>query len=148
LTTNPDRSAVGRVLPGDDGGDQLDQPLHGRRVEEVQADHLRGARRGPGDLDDGDRGGVRRQDRVRALDHGVELGEQRRLDVLVLGGGLDDQVPVGQVSKVGRVRQVADRDVPVPGRQLPRGHPAVQRGLDASAAGRGGPVVDLADDHV
>jgi hypothetical protein len=42
------------VLAGKDRRDHLDQLLHRRGVEEVQADHLRGPAGGAGDLDDRD----------------------------------------------------------------------------------------------
>jgi hypothetical protein len=117
-------------------------------VEEVQADDLRRTGGGPGHHHDRDRGGVRRQDRIRPLDHLVQFGEQRELDRRVPRGRLDDEVPVRQVAHASGEREAAERGVPVACRQLPGGQPAVQRPPNPRAAGREGRVVDLADDDV
>ncbi|MCY1239534.1 hypothetical protein D9M72_523310 [compost metagenome] len=53
-----------------------------------------------GQLADGNRRGVAGDQRIRA-DHAAEVGEQPELQLLVLGGRLDDQVDVGQYLPVG-----------------------------------------------
>ena len=58
-----------------------------------------GALGGACDLDDGDRGGVGRQD-ARRLDDLVELAEDLVLQRLDLRGGLDHQVAVGELLHV------------------------------------------------
>ena len=81
---------------GDDGADDLDQPLHGRRVEEVHTDDASGAVVGGGDLGDRQRRGVGRQDRL-GRDDVVELAEHRLLDLDRLDDRLDHEVGVGEV---------------------------------------------------
>jgi hypothetical protein len=65
-------------------------------IEEVHADHVLRARGGRRELDDWDRRGVRREQGVRVLDVGVELGEDVDLERLVLGDRLDDERAVGE----------------------------------------------------
>ena len=85
---------------GHHGPDHLDQPLHGRGVEEVHADHAARAGVGGGDLGDRERGGVGGEDRVGADDL-VELAEDGLLDLDRLHDRLDDEVGVGEVLHAG-----------------------------------------------
>ena len=85
---------------GDDGADDLDEVLHGRGVEEVDADDPAGLGVGRGDLGDAQRGGVGREHRVVA-DDAVEQPEDRLLDLERLHHGLDDEVGHGEVLHVG-----------------------------------------------
>jgi hypothetical protein len=85
---------------GDHRADDLDQVLHRRRVEEVDADDATGARVGRGDLGDAQRGGVGGQDGVVG-DDPVELGEDRLLDLQRLHDRLDDDVGPGQGVELG-----------------------------------------------
>ena len=92
LTMNPARSWLritclsrtfgGEVVGAGDrlrrrqqAGDQLDEPQHRHRVEEVDADHLLGPAGGDAELHDRDRDGVAGQDRRRVGDDLVERRE-------------------------------------------------------------------------
>ena len=75
---------------------QLDQPLHGRGVEEVHADQPTRASGAHRELGDRERRRVRREDDVGAA-HLVQLAEHARLELEVLGNGLDDEIGVGEV---------------------------------------------------
>jgi hypothetical protein len=79
----------------------LDQVLHRRGVEEVDADHPAGMGVGGGDLGDGQRRGVGGQDRV-GRDDRLEIAEDRLLGLHRLDHGLDHEVGVGQVLQRGR----------------------------------------------
>ena len=85
---------------GDDRADDLDEVLHRRGVEEVDADHAAGLGVGGGDLGDAERGGVGREHRVGAHDV-VERAEDRLLDLERLHDRLDDEVGDRQVGHVG-----------------------------------------------
>ena len=106
---------------GDDGADDLDEVLHRRRVEEVDADDPAGLGVGGGDLGDAERGGVGGQDRVRA-DDAVERPEDRLLDLERLHDRLDDEVGVGEVLQLGG-----------------EGDPAEQLGLPPRSSSRASP---------
>ena len=93
---------------GHDRADDLDEVLHGRRVEEVDAHHPAGARVGGGDLGDAERGRVGRQDGVRT-DDAVQHPEDRLLDLERLDDGLDHEVGVGEVLHLGRQRDAAEQ---------------------------------------
>ena len=99
---------LGEVVGGGGGlargvlaDDHLDQRHHRGRVEEVEADDLVGAQRRFPHLGDRERGGVRGEDRVPRRG-GVELAEDRLLDLHLLGHRLDDEVDVGEVLVAGR----------------------------------------------
>ena len=66
---------------------------------------------GRGDLGDGDRRGVRRQDGVGGHEHRVELAEHRELGVFVLEHGLDDELAVGHLAEIGAERHPRQRIV-------------------------------------
>ncbi len=100
-------------LAGGERGDQLDQALDRRRVEEVDAHHLVGAGGGDREPDQRDGGGVGGEDRVLAGDDLVEDLEDVQLDLLVLHDGLDHQVAVGELAEVGGEAQPAQRGVPL-----------------------------------
>src|SRR5215211_7619973 len=90
-----------RLVRGVVALDHLDQPHHRRGPEEVEAADLVGPERGLAHLGDGQRRGVRREDRVPWRDL-VELGEHRLLDFHPLGHRLDDEVHLAEVVVVGR----------------------------------------------
>ena len=94
---------------GDDRADDLDEVLHRRRVEEVDADHAAGARVGGRDL--GDRAATRCWWRGSASGRHdlVELAEDRLLDLERLHDGLDHEVGVGEVLHLGGERDPAEQ---------------------------------------
>src|SRR5699024_8964361 len=100
-----------------------------------------------GEPDDRHRRGVRGQDRLGVGDDLIEFGEDRLLDLLVLAGGFDYELPAGQIGDVGGEAQ------PAQGRraggfvELALLHGAVQRFLDPGPAGSGRLLVYLTDDH-
>ena len=73
----------------------------------MEADDLVGAQGRVGDLGDGERGGVRGEDRVRG-GGGVELGEDVLLDLDLLGHGLDHEIDVSEAAVGGRSVDAAD----------------------------------------
>jgi hypothetical protein len=82
------------LFVGDHRPDHLDERDHRRRVEEVQTDHAARVGGRDGDLGDRERGGVRREERVRA-DAPVQRREDLLLEVQVLGHRFDDQPTTG-----------------------------------------------------
>jgi hypothetical protein len=84
-----------RVVGGRDARDDLDELHQRRRVEEVHADHARGVARRARDRRDRDRRRVGRQHRARR--DARQLAEDLVLELQALGGGLDDQLRVGEV---------------------------------------------------
>src|SRR5690606_19740976 len=139
--------AVERLVARGDGAHHLDQ-LHDRdRIEEVQAHEPVGPVRGRGHVGDGERAGVRREDRALTT-KAVELPEQRVLHLEVLHDRLDDDVARSQVGHGGRERQPTQRRVPVLGTQLLLRDGAIEGFPDAPPALLDGPVVDLANEHV
>jgi hypothetical protein len=101
-----------------------------------------------GDLHDRDRGRVGRQDRVWPFDHPIKFGEQRGLDSRVLRGGLDGQVTVAEITRVGGDRDALDQRVALRAGVLTALKSPRQRGLDPSPPGLGRRVIDLTDDDV
>ena len=91
---------VGR---GDDGADHLDQVLHRRGVEEVDADHATGVVVGGADLGDRQRRGVGRQHGLRGHDL-VQPPEDVLLDVDRLHDRLHHQVGLLEVGDVSGQR--------------------------------------------
>ena len=98
--------------------DDLDERKQRRRIEEVHADDALGMLGRLGDLADGDRRGVRGEDRLRR-DEPVELGEGLALRLELLDDRLDHEIAVGEIRELGRERQPADRGVALLGRHLP-----------------------------
>ena len=92
---------------GDDGADDLDEPLHRCRVEEVQPDDASGVRRRGRDLGDRQRRRVGREHGVWTHDV-VELGEDAALKVEPLDNSLDDEVAVLQVGQRRREGEAAE----------------------------------------
>ncbi len=86
----------GGLLGGVLAGDHLDQRHDRGRVEEVETDDLVGAQRRFAHLGDRERGGVGGEDRVAGRD-GVELTEDRLLDLHPLRHGLDHEVDVAEL---------------------------------------------------
>src|SRR5689334_14192983 len=84
------RRCLKRVLGGGLAFDNLDQPHHRRRPEEVETDNLLWSQRHVAHLGDREPGGVGREDRV-ARRRAIEVGEDLLLDVHPLGHGLDDE---------------------------------------------------------
>ena len=142
------RRGLGDLGVGEHRGDDLDERLHGRRVEEVDPEDAFGPRGGLGEADDRHRRGVRGEDRGRVGDDLVELGEDRLLDVLVLARGLDDELPVGEIGDVGGEPQTRQRRLRLGGRELALLHGLGQGLLDPSATGGNRVVADLGDDDV
>ena len=135
------------VVGGDDGPDHLDELLHRRGVEEVHADDSLGVARGDRDLGDGQRRGVRREDRV-GRDDLVDPAEQLALEVQVLGHGLDDELAVGEVVEVRRERHPAVEGVVLLLRHLPAGQRATRGAGQHLLAVLDTLGVDLDGDHV
>src|SRR6187549_856577 len=99
---------LGEVVGGRGGlargvlaGDDLDQRHHRGGVEEVEADDLVGPQRRFADLGDRERGGVGGEDRV-ARRGGVELAEDRLLDLHPLRHRLHHEVDVAELLVAGR----------------------------------------------
>ncbi len=88
------------VARGVEGGDDLHERQDGDGVEEVQAHDPVGAAGGHAQAHDRDGRGVRGEDRFRVRHDLVEAGEDLDLGFGVLGHGLDDELPVGEVLQV------------------------------------------------
>ncbi len=87
--------------------------LHDRHgIEEVEPDRAIGPGGGGGHLDDRQRRGVGREDRVRRTEL-VELHEHRVLDFDVLDDGLDHDVAIGEVAELGRAAHARERRLAV-----------------------------------
>ena len=97
---------VGREL----GAHHLDEGHQRRRVEVVHPDDPLRCRRRRGDLGHRERGGVRRENGVRAADP-FQIREERLLGVELLDDRLDHEVAPGEVGEVGRRLQARDRGV-------------------------------------
>ena len=79
-----------------------------RGIEEVQAEDAAGTGRRGSNRRDGQRAGVRRQDR-RRIGHRVESPEDRPLEVEILEGGLDHDVGfIAELLEDDGVAQAAD----------------------------------------
>jgi hypothetical protein len=119
LLAEPLHKGVGRVedlVARERGSDHLDQGQHRRGVEEVHADDAFPAARCVRDLRDGERRGVRREDRV-GLDDLLQLAEELPFDAEVLEGGLDHELARAEVGEVGHEREPSERRVLVVLRQ-------------------------------
>jgi hypothetical protein len=121
--------------------DDLDEREHRRGIEEVHADHAFRPLRGLGDLRDRERGGVRREDRVRPADS-LELGKEPPLRLQLFDDRLDDEVAVGQVVELGRQRQPPEGRVLVGLGHAPFLHGPAEVALDR----RAGAFVQLVGD--
>jgi hypothetical protein len=96
------RHALGDRGIGLGGRDHLDQPQVARRVEEMRAEPVRAEVVAAAfrELRDRNPRGVRRDDRARTAD-GVDLFEQRALDVELFDDRFHDPVGVFQLREVG-----------------------------------------------
>jgi hypothetical protein len=101
----------------------------------VEAHDMGGPAGGHGEVDDGDRGGVRGEDGLRVGDHLVPLTEDLQFHLPVLGDGLDDELPVRQCVRV--VGEGEPGLVAVGLGELPAPRTAIEGGGDAAAAGGG-----------
>ncbi len=134
------------LVLGDDRADDLDQVLHRRRVEEVDADDAPGPGVRGGDLGDRQRRGVGGEDRLRR-DDVVELAEDVLLDLQRLDHGLDYEVGVREVLERGGERDLAQQlDLLDLGHLLPLDRPT-GRVLEVLAPPLEGLVVLLHADH-
>lgn len=130
-----------------EGAHDFDQ-LHERDgVEEVQTHEVLGALRGGGHVTDGQRRGVRREDRVLGADL-VERREQLALDLEVLDDRLDDQIAVAHVGELGRERHTAQDGGLVVLGELALGDGLAEELVDLALALGAGGVVHLTHDHV
>jgi hypothetical protein len=101
----------GRVIRRD-AADQLDELHHRNRVHEVNADELfRPVGRGR-EPRDRNRRSVGADDRV-GLQQGAEVGENLALDLLLLGGRLDDEIAVAELVERIRGRDARQRGLAV-----------------------------------
>src|SRR6266576_2413585 len=119
----------------------LDQRQDRSRVEEVHADDALGPLGRLRDLGNRERGGVRREDRLRTGDP-VELGEDLALERQLLQHGLDHEVAIRQVGELGRERQPADRRV----LRLPREPPLFDATREIAVDRRLSPFAELVAD--
>ena len=116
--------------------DELDERHDRHRAEEVHADE-RGVARGPGGFGeamDGDRAGVRGEDRPGARD-AVHLAPQGLLHVDVLEHRLDDEIGIGGGCQFVRGGQAVKGRRPVAGAQPGLVDGALEVAGDAHAAG-------------
>ena len=90
----------------------------GAGIEEVHADDTLGMLGRLGDLPDGDRRRVRREDCLRR-DDALELGEGLALRLELLDDRFDHQIALGEIRELGRERQPAERGVALLGGHLP-----------------------------
>jgi hypothetical protein len=131
-----DRGVRGR------SGDHLDEAHRRHRVEEVHARHAFGAFRGRRDPGDGERGGVRCENRV-ATNYVLEVGEDLLLDLHVLDHGLYDQRRVGAIVEGGRRRDPVEHLPALVLREPPPLYPALQVSLDGLPAAGQGVLLDV-----
>ena len=94
------------IVSSDDGADDLDELLHGGRVEEVHSDDARGLLGRDGDLGHRQGRGVRREDSLLA-DYRIERSEDLLLERQLLGHRLDDELAGGQLPQVGCIADPA-----------------------------------------
>ena len=135
------------LLLGHDRADDLDQVLHRRRVEEVDADDAAGQGVGGGDLGDAERRGVGREDAL-GRDDPVELAEDRLLDLERLDDRLHDQVGPGELLELGREADPAEQLGLLGLGELLALHGAVGGVLEVGAPAVDGLVVELDADDV
>ena len=135
------------LVVGGDRRHQFDEALHGRRVEEVDAEHLLGAPGGHSEVDQWDRRRVRREDRVIGGDL-VEAAEELELDRFVLDDGLDHHVTIVERVHTGGVAEEASGGVAILGTQAFAGDGLVHRSVDAPLRRLGRRSVGLDDDGV
>ena len=131
---------------GDHGADDLDEVLHRRGVEEVDADDAAGVGVGGGDLGDAEARGVGGQDRLRLHDR-LELAEDRLLDLDRLDDRLDHEVGVGEVLHARGEGDPAEQRRLVLLAQLAARDGASGGVLEVLATALDGLVVDLDADH-
>ena len=129
------------------GPHDLDERQQRCRVEEVHADHALRTLGRLGDVGHGERGRVRREDRLGPRD-AVELGEELPLRAELLDDRLDHEVAVREVGDLGRRLELSEHGIAIRGRHavfLDRAAQVVPDLLPRSLAEL---VADLATDHV
>ena len=135
-------------LAGQQARNQLDQVEHRNRVEEMDADDLRGPAGRHGQSHDRDGGCVGRQDGFTAGQDRVQGGEHAGLGLGVFRDGLDDEFAVREFGEVGGEPDGAQRFVPVGMGELSRLNRPVQRTGHAVPACSRRLGVDLGHQHV
>ena len=128
------RVVEGRLARGD-APHHLEQLHHGRGVEEVGPDHSIRTPRRACDLDDRERGGVRRQDGV-LRDDVIELLEQSLLRRQLLDDRLDAEIALREVLEAGGEREQPGHALDVVVTELAGLPAALERGVHPALARR------------